>query len=188
MTPEEREAYRATARERQREAYKQNPEKFRRQARESYHRNPENDRRYQLRRKYGITLEDYERLHTAQGGRCAICDDEVELGVDHDHLTGEVRALLCNGCNTAIGLLRENPILTEKALEYLRAHPKRFALMPESKAGNQIPKSFDAFVKSDWFRRALSQSQRACPVGMGVLPAVVIRGDWCIVDIRGRTK
>ena len=58
--------------------------------------------------------------------------------------------------------------------------------MPESKAGKQVPASFDDFIGTEWFRRALEQSHRAVPVGSGALPAVVVRGDWCLVDIRGK--
>lgn len=65
-----------------------------------------------LKRKYGITLSDYERLLKAQGGVCLIChspesrkDGQLHLSVDHDHQTGQVRGLLCVRCNTLVGLL-----------------------------------------------------------------------------------
>jgi hypothetical protein len=70
--------------------------------------------------------------------------------------------------------------------ESARPYTVEVQVMPESKTGGQIPTSFDKFIATEWFRRALSQSSRAVPVGSGVLPAVVIRGDWCLVDIRGR--
>ena len=57
-------------------------------------------------------------------------------------------------------------------------------VMAEVKTGEQIPASFDKFITTEWFRRALSQSTRAIPVGSGALPCVVIRGDWAVVDIR----
>jgi len=72
--------------------------------------------------------------------------------------------------------------------ETARPYEVTVSVMPESKTGGQVPASFDRFIGTDWFRRALGQSKRAVPVGSGVLPAVVIRGDWCIVDIRGRKK
>src|SRR5687768_13778244 len=74
----------------------------------------ENQRRVKdahLRRRFGITIEQYEQLLEAQGGVCGICGrppGKLRLAVDHNHETGEVRGLLCSDCNTAIGLLREN--------------------------------------------------------------------------------
>ena len=68
--------------------------------------------------------------------------------------------------------------------ESARPYEVTVLVMPESKTGGQVPASWDKFVGTEWFRRALDQSTRAMPVGSGVLPAVVIRGDWCIVDIR----
>ena len=70
--------------------------------------------------------------------------------------------------------------------EGARPYVVEIAIMPESKTGGQVPASWDKFLATEWFRRALDQSARAAPVGSGVLPAVVIRGDWCLVDIRGR--
>lgn len=70
--------------------------------------------------------------------------------------------------------------------EWGRPYIVEVAILPEVKTGQQIPASFDRFVSSEWFRRALAQSQRSAPAGSGVLPAVVVRGDWCLVDIRKR--
>jgi len=57
-------------------------------------------------------------------------------------------------------------------------------LMPEVKTGGQIPRSWDKFIATEFFRRALSQSERAVPFGSGALPCVVLRGDFAVVDIR----
>lgn len=60
-----------------------------------------------LRYRYGITAADYENLLVAQGGGCAICGRTYSttrrLSVDHDHATGRVRGLLCQGCNVKVG-------------------------------------------------------------------------------------
>lgn len=70
--------------------------------------------------------------------------------------------------------------------ESARPYTVEVTVMPEVKAGAQIPANFDRFISSDWFRHALSQSTRAVPVGSGARPCVVIRGDWAVVDIRRR--
>ena len=57
------------------------------------------DRKSHLKRKYGLTLEEYDAMLEAQGGVCAICGEprpeERTLHVDHDHETGAIRGLLC---------------------------------------------------------------------------------------------
>lgn len=68
--------------------------------------------------------------------------------------------------------------------ESARPYEVTVTVLPEVKTGEQIPASFDKFVGSEWFRRALSQSARAVPVGSGALPCVVLRGDFAVVDIR----
>jgi len=81
------------------------------------------EREYHLRRKYDITLAEYEALLEAQGGVCAICGEarpeERTLHVDHDHVTGKVRGLLCFRCNNAIGDLRDDIELVYRMLDYL---------------------------------------------------------------------
>jgi len=68
-----------------------------------------------------------EETFESQNGRCAICgifEKELEkrLCIDHDHNTGELRALLCNKCNVALGMLDDNPALCFQATKYLRLH------------------------------------------------------------------
>jgi hypothetical protein len=88
-----------------------------------YHANPEVFRDKYLQRTFGISLDDYNRLLALQGGVCAICSQPCksgrELAVDHDHQTGQVRALLCMNCNRAIGWLQDRPELLMSATEYL---------------------------------------------------------------------
>ena len=77
-----------------------------------------------LKRKYGITSLEYRAIHNEQKGRCAICGRHScangdNLGVDHDHETKKVRGLLCRNCNTALGLLEDNPEFVRKMLIYL---------------------------------------------------------------------
>lgn len=75
------------------------------------------DRRYRV--EYGISLEVYEEMVAAQGGRCLICRRKKKLCVDHDHKTGVVRGLLCPPCNHGIGSLKDNPVLLKRAINYL---------------------------------------------------------------------
>lgn len=81
---------------------------------------------------YGLTLVAYNALLEQQKHVCAICGlPEVattnkgvlrQLSVDHDHTTGNVRALLCSKCNMGLGLFKDDPSLLIAASTYLRAH------------------------------------------------------------------
>jgi len=87
---------------------------------------PEQRREYQLKAKYGITLEDYDAILEEQAGLCAICFTPAEderfgvLCVDHCHDTGRVRGLLCRCCNSGLGKLRDDPELCLQAYKYLK--------------------------------------------------------------------
>ncbi len=70
-------------------------------------------------KKYNLTKEEYEQLLIDNGEKCQICDSKVKLCIDHSHETNRVRGILCNACNTAIGLLGENTSNMLKAIEYL---------------------------------------------------------------------
>lgn len=76
--------------------------------------------------RYGITHQDYLRMLEEQNECCAICEIHIDeysqyrhFHVDHCHTTGEVRGLLCFPCNTAIGLLGDDPVNTDRATKYL---------------------------------------------------------------------
>lgn len=91
-------------------------------------RNPEKSKNRQLLKHYGINLDEYNKLFTKQNGCCAICEmhqanQRFALSVDHDHTTQEIRGLLCNNCNRAIGLLKDSTEVLNKAIAYL-THPK----------------------------------------------------------------
>lgn len=79
------------------------------------------DRR--LRKLYGITAADFDRMLEAQRHCCAICGDALRpcsTHIDHDHATGRVRGVLCSRCNQGIGLLRESQTILAAAAEYLK--------------------------------------------------------------------
>jgi hypothetical protein len=80
-----------------------------------------------LQREYGITLHDYNRMLAEQGGGCGICGavearskgHGVRLHVDHDHVTGKARGLLCGTCNRGIGQLGDDLERVKAAVRYL---------------------------------------------------------------------
>jgi hypothetical protein len=82
-------------------------------------------RRAHLRR-YGISPAEYDALLAKQGGACAICRkrSKQRLCVDHCHVTGMVRGLLCHECNGALGYLRDDQASLVAALAYLGALPR----------------------------------------------------------------
>lgn len=74
--------------------------------------------------KYGLTVEDYERMKRQQRGRCAICRKKSDrLDVDHCHRTGQVRGLLCVRCNRMIGCALDDPLVLRRGADYVeRSH------------------------------------------------------------------
>lgn len=97
----------------QRERRKKNPEKFRKRARAYHKKNPEIIKNSWLKSTYGITLKHYEKMLLNQDSKCAICDihrNDVKraFSVDHNHLTGQIRGLLCDKCNLALGHFNED--------------------------------------------------------------------------------
>lgn len=78
-----------------------------------------------LKIKFGITPEEYSILKEKSGGVCAICNQNKELCLDHDHITGKIRSMLCSHCNMAVGLFEENPQYLLNAVDYLNHHAGR---------------------------------------------------------------
>lgn len=95
------------------------------------------EKKYQVTKKYGLSWTQYEDILEAQGGCCAICDKRLSLfldnselpvaNVDHDHVTGAVRGLVCLQCNAAIGYFRDDEKLLLRALKYLQESPIKVA-------------------------------------------------------------
>lgn len=77
-------------------------------------------------RKYKISAEEFVALIELQGGHCAICPEPWEV-VDHDHLTGKVRGLLCQLCNRGLGQYGDDPELLMRAAAYLGLWPTNHA-------------------------------------------------------------
>ena len=83
-------------------------------------------------KRRGIGVSEYNALVETQGDRCAICETSDKGSgrngpfdvwqVDHDHVTGVVRVLLCSRCNLALGLFGDDPVRLHAAIGYLSAH------------------------------------------------------------------
>lgn len=113
--------YKAGTPEYQREWRKLNPDKVQ----ESYkkgHPKKRIDSRY---RRYGITDDEYQQRLKEQNNLCAICGTDTpgrqhsSFHVDHCHVTGKVRGLLCDKCNRGLGFFNDNPEALRNAADYL---------------------------------------------------------------------
>lgn len=84
------------------------------------------NRRAKLKKKYGISTEQYDEMLRRQQGVCAVCGevnpDGRRLAVDHEHETGQVRGLLCTMCNRGIGSMRDDPERLRAAAAYLEGY------------------------------------------------------------------
>ena len=91
-----------------------------------YRANKEKIRDRKKTKKHGLTLEEFNTILKAQDGKCAVCrtTDWGLVGpcVDHNHKTGEIRGILCSGCNTAEGLLKGDPIRAKALAVYMEKH------------------------------------------------------------------
>ena len=84
-----------------------------------------------LERRYALPIGEYQRLFDAQHGLCAVCQQPetalrygkvMNLAVDHNHTTGQVRGLLCYACNRALGLFHDSVERLQAATHYLQQH------------------------------------------------------------------
>ena len=80
----------------------------------------------QREKTLGITDDEYWALYWKQNGRCGICHKRINsrrykrFAVDHDHKTGKIRGLLCHQCNTALGLLKDDPLAIDRAKDWVK--------------------------------------------------------------------
>jgi hypothetical protein len=89
---------------------------------------------------YGISHDNWNEMFAEQDGCCAICgkhqsEQKKRLEVDHCHVTGHVRALLCTNCNTALGKFYDNEDLLYRAADYLRSTKAGFQVISPSSLG-----------------------------------------------------
>jgi hypothetical protein len=108
----------------QRQYYKKNAAKFRAHAREWQRNNPDRRKDSYLKRRFGITLVQFELMLADQDGACAGCrrpfSENLRAAVDHCHDTGVVRGLLCALCNHAVGLVHDDPETLQRLASYLK--------------------------------------------------------------------
>lgn len=88
-------------------------------------RDPERARDLHYQRNYSITLATFNRMVLSQGSKCACCGSSEPGGkhqqwcVDHNHVTGDVRQLLCKDCNIVLGLVEDSPEHLQKLIDYI---------------------------------------------------------------------
>jgi Autographiviridae endonuclease VII len=100
--------------------------------RKKYKLDPQKSRQLSIKKNYGMTSEEYQSMLDRQNGLCASCNNPETakgntgklkpLAVDHDHVTGKVRSLLCSNCNQALGCLKEDPERVNALLRYIKQY------------------------------------------------------------------
>lgn len=104
-----------------------------------------------LRRKYGLTLAQYNEMLRLQNGRCKLCGRKPKriLHVDHDHFTGRVRGLLDYYCNRRVIGRHRFPEVLERAAAYLRStFDGRALVVPERSSHGAKPSTTTRTVRS----------------------------------------
>jgi len=116
-------------REYQRQYRRANRDKINAKKRQWLKDNPEKQRAYNLKRLYGLTMDEYGALLIKQSYRCAICGNQFTqntlINVDHCHVTRKVRGLLCQTCNNGLGCFKNSPCLLQSAIIYLQNNEVR---------------------------------------------------------------
>lgn len=106
---------------------KNNLELCRARRRANYAANPHRQLGASRKWRFGVTEDEYNEILMFQNGVCAICKEKCRegkaLAIDHNHATNYVRGLLCRQCNTALGMLREDPAIVKRAENYLTSTP-----------------------------------------------------------------
>lgn len=96
-------------------------------------RYPEKRKNMRLQKRYKISIDDYQKLLIKQNSKCALCEISIKehqkrkgtnhwFAVDHCHVSGKIRGLLCFKCNMGLGYFNDDLSLLETALKYLRSY------------------------------------------------------------------
>jgi hypothetical protein len=136
----------------------EHPDKRRTESRKQYVKDPDAFWARNLKNKYGITPEEYYEMLVKQDGKCAVCglpeaENRRKFDVDHDHRTGKstntavlVRGLLCEGCNRALGLCHDDPVVLRALADYVeRTRPTD--INPSPKPRTKAPTDVGAKVR-----------------------------------------
>lgn len=95
-------------------------------ARNNYQRRKSYWRIKRLKKEYNLTIEEFDNMLENQEYKCSICkcllETEWTTNIDHCHVSGKVRSLLCNKCNSGLGSFKDNIEFLEEAIKYLRKH------------------------------------------------------------------
>ena len=113
--------------------YKKNPHAARRRSKDHYNRNKREYLARNLKKRFGLTLEEYDKMCEQQKGLCYACKEpetsfsnaaksDLHLSIDHDHRTGRVRKLLCSRCNKILGHAKDRIDILLHLIDYLREH------------------------------------------------------------------
>lgn len=73
-----------------------------------------------LKSKYNLSIEEYNEMLEEQNYHCKICPSDLNLVIDHDHKTGQVRGVLCDTCNRTLGLFKDDVEILLRAINYLK--------------------------------------------------------------------
>lgn len=88
----------------------------------NYQKNKDKYKWGHISRKYGLSQSAWEDLFDGQGSCCAMCGEGEDFVVDHHHISGMIRGILCRKCNTMLGMARDNPAFLAAGIEYLEKH------------------------------------------------------------------
>lgn len=107
--------------------YQKYRERIKAEMRAKYWRDPLQGHGEKIKNRYGLTRDAYQTMLDNQGRRCAACGSnnagrKRRLAVDHDHVTGVVRGLLCIPCNCTLGYAKDSPAYLQHLIEYRWKH------------------------------------------------------------------
>jgi hypothetical protein len=128
-------------------------------------------KRFRLRERYGMTLEEYEDMLRRQQGRCAICgssdwgmrrDVKQELVVEHDHYTGAVRGLLCMNCNAGIGNLKDDPVRIRAAQRDIMTEQRPYTMTGLARAIGLTRQSLLNYKERDEYFDSIQAAMQRC--------------------------